>query len=254
MTYPQALFLAFIQGFTEFLPISSSGHLVLFQKLFGLKPPILFDILVHVGTLAAILFFFKDKLIQIIKGILKKEKPSLKLTWLIILGSLPAAVLGIALAPYLETIFNSLKLVGLNLIFTGILLSSTPLVKPKTPKPLNSFKALFIGFFQALAIFPGLSRSGATITAGIWQKTSKEGAFEFSFLLAIPAILGALLSQTSKITNSSPEYLIQGVIGLIIAALVGFWSLKILKKTLISKKFWLFGVYCFLLGLVLAFL
>lgn len=252
MTFLQAIFLAIIQGLTEFLPISSSGHLVIFQKIFGLKPPVLFDVLVHVGTLGAIFFFFKRRLAQIIKGLTQKDSKSINLICLIAIGSVPAVVVGFLAKSHLEIIFDSLKLVGFSLLLTTFLLFSTR--KTSGRKQFNQLKwrdSLLIGVFQALAILPGVSRSGATISAGLWQKLDQKGAFEFSFLLAIPAIVGALTLEIPALICSSPGYLLQGVLGMIIAGVVGYFSLKILKQTLVGKKFWLFGVYCFLLGLVL---
>jgi undecaprenyl-diphosphatase len=255
MTYSQAIFLAIIQGITEFLPISSSGHLVIFQKIFGLKPPILFDVLVHVGTLGAIFFFFKRRLTGIIKGLAQRDQESINFVCLIAIGSVPAVVMGFLLKSYLEMIFNSLKLVGFSLLLTSFLLFSTR--KASGKKHFNQLKwpeSLLIGVFQALAILPGVSRSGATISAGFWQKLDQKTAFEFSFLLAIPAIVGALTLEIPALIYSSPGYLAQGILGMIIAGLVGHFSLKILKQTLFSKKFWVFGVYCFFLGLLVLLL
>jgi len=243
VSYPQAIFLAIIQGLTEFLPISSSGHLVIFQKLFGLKPPVLFDILVHVGTLGAIIAYF-------LKPLLKISKHTLLL---VIIGTIPAIVVGLFLQRYITQIFDSLKLVGVALLMTaGLLLVSKRFkLLNRRFKYLKWQDALFVGIFQVLAILPGVSRSGSTIVAGLARKLDRETAFRFSFYLAIPAILGALTLQIPDLIGGQVNYLSQGILGMIIAGAVGYEALKILEKTLLGAKFWLFGIYCLVLGIVI---
>jgi len=243
MTYSQAFFLAIVQGLTEFLPVSSSGHLVIFQKLFNLtEPPVFFDILLHVGTLGAILVYFKKALFKMTKNTL----------WLIIVGTVPAVIVGLFLQNYLSLIFNSLKLVGFTLLVTGLFLFSTKKIK-KTKRQFNQLKwpdALWVGFFQAIAILPGISRSGATMVSGMWRQFDQKTAFQFSFFLAIPAILGALVLQLSDLISSPYGYFEQGLLGMVIAGGVGYLTLKMLEKTLVGGKLWLFGFYCLILGLI----
>ena len=243
VSYPQAIFLAIIQGLTEFLPISSSGHLVIFQKLFGLNPPVLFDILVHVGTLGAIIAYFLKPLSKISKHTLL----------LVVIGTIPAVVVGLFLQTYITQIFDSLKLVGVALLMTaGLLLVSKRFkLLNRRFKYLKWQDALFVGIFQALAILPGVSRSGSTIVAGLARKLDRETAFRFSFYLAIPAILGALTLQIPDLIGGQVNYLSQGILGMIIAGAVGYEALKILEKTLLGAKFWLFGIYCLVLGIVI---
>ena len=243
MSYPQAIFLAIIQGLTEFLPISSSGHLVIFQKLFGLNPPVLFDILVHVGTLGAIIAYFLKPLSKISKHTLL----------LVVIGTIPAVVVGLFLQTYITQIFDSLKLVGVALLMTaGLLLVSKRFkLLNRRFKYLKWQDALFVGIFQVLAILPGVSRSGSTIVAGLARKLDRETAFRFSFYLAIPAILGALALQIPDLIDGQVNYLSQGILGMIIAGAVGYEALKILEKTLLGAKFWLFGIYCLVLGIVI---
>jgi undecaprenyl-diphosphatase len=178
MSYPQAFVLSLVQGLTEFLPISSSGHLVILQKLFGFeKPPVLFDILVHVGTLGAILFYLKDELLVAFRKI--------KVWWLVILGSIPAGFVGVFLNRKVETLFSSLDLVGWSLLVTAVLLFSTKRVGKlsKSVEKLSPTDAIFVGLFQALAILPGVSRSGSTIVAGLWRNIDRQAAFRFSFFI-----------------------------------------------------------------------
>ena len=243
MSYSQAIILAIVQGLTEFLPVSSSGHLVIFQKLFNLaEPPVLFDVLVHVGTLGAILVYFRKELVKI----------SRKTVWLILIGTIPAAIVGLFLQSYISQIFNSLKLVGVSLLVTAVLLLLSQRFKSLNRR-FNSLKwqdAIFVGCFQALAILPGVSRSGATIVSGLWRRFDRQTAFQFSFYLAIPAIFGALLLQIPDLIYSPCSYLGQGFLGMVIAGLVGYGALKILEKTLLSTRFWLFGIYCLVLGIM----
>lgn len=253
MSWIQAIFLSIIQGLTEFLPVSSSGHLVIFQKLLRLEePPVLFDILVHVGTLGAIVFYFKEQLLVIFKGIIKKNRFDIKILLMILIGTIPAGIIGFFLQGYIKDIFDSLKLVGLSLLLTAGLLFSTKFTKNlnKDFKDLNWKETLFIGIFQAIAILPGVSRSGSTIVAGLWQNLKRETAFAFSFYLAIPAILGALILQIPEISNSSDYYLKQGIFGMIIAGTVGYFSLIILEKFLKSAKLFWFGLYCLAAGIL----
>ena len=252
MSYFQAIFLATVQGLTEFLPVSSSGHLVIFQKLFGLKPPVLFDTLVHVGTLGAVIFYFKEELAKVGIGLARKEKKSWRIVWLVFAGTIPAVIVGLFLRGMIDRIFDSLQLVGISLLVTAGLLFSTKLVKrnKKQFKYLKWPDALTVGLFQALAILPGISRSGSTIVAGLWRRLDRETTFQFSFFLAIPAIIGAVVLQTPDLIFSSCAYLTQGLLGMVIAGLVGYLALVILEKVLKEARLFFFGFYCAFLGLL----
>ncbi len=254
MNFWQTIFLASLQGITEFLPISSSGHLAIFQKLFNLGTPVIFDIFVHVGTLLAIIFFFRKQLWKILKGLFIKEKDSWRLFWLLVVGSLPALFVGLFLQKHIELIFSSLRLIAFSFLLTGIFLISTKFLKTKRKKNLFSLRwmdALAVGLFQALAILPGVSRSGSTIVGGLMRNFKQETAFQYSFFLAIPAILGALTLQIPDLKNQSSLFLFQSILGMLVAFGVGFFALKILKKVLLNSQFWLFGFYCFLVGFLL---
>lgn len=254
MTFFKALFLAILQGITEFLPISSSGHLVLFQKLFGFsQPTVFFDVLLHLGTLMAIIFFLRNEIF-----LLLKEWRARKREWLfLILSSIPAVLFGFILNSKIEQIFNSLKLVGVMWILFGFLLLSThllinPLSLVKRISGMKWIDSLIIGLFQALALFPGISRSGSTIIGGMFRKLSREEAFNFSFLLSIPATLGATALKM-KDGNLNGVKAGTGIVLVIVAGLVGFISLKLLERVLKSEKFYLFGVYCLILGVSVYF-
>lgn len=254
MTYVQAIILAIVQGITEFLPISSSGHLVILQKFFNFtQPPVLFDILIHVGTLGAIIFYLRKQLIAIYRGFLGKERPEIDIIFKVLIGSIPAAIMGFLLQNYIEQIFDSLRVVGLSLLITAGLLFSTKFIKKnkKDLKYLNWKNALLIGIFQAMAILPGISRSGSTIVAGLWRNLKRETAFLFSFYLAIPAILGALFLQIPDLIYSPCSYIGQGILGMLVAGIVGYLSLGILEKALKTARLHFFGIYCLIVGLLL---
>jgi len=169
-----------------------------------------------------------------------------------VIGTLPAVVIGFFLQNYIVKIFDSLRVVGISLLITAGLLFSSKLIKAPNRdfKYLNWKDALLVGVFQALAILPGVSRSGSTIVSGLWRGLKRENAFLFSFYLAVPAILGALALQVPALFNSSYSYLSQGILGMIVAGIVGYFSLNILEKTLKSAKLHWFSLYCLILGLI----
>lgn len=248
--------LSSVQGLTEFLPVSSSGHLVILQKFFRLsEPPILFDILVHVGTLGAVFYYFFQPLKEILIGLSKKEKESVQIAWLIVVGSIPAAIFGGLFEKQIEMSFNSLRLVGAALLVTAGLLFSTKAImgklQTKEIERLGWKGALVVGILQALAILPGVSRSGSTIVAGLWQGLSPKSAFAFSFYLAIPAILGALALKSNELLISPQDNLVQGLVGMVLAGIVGYFVLRALERVLRSARFWYFGFYCLFLGLAI---
>lgn len=257
MTLPQALILGLVQGLTEFLPISSSGHLVIGQNILGFsEPPVSFDILVHIGTLTAVLIFFRQILWRLVKKTASKlirgeitEVP--KETTAVIVGTIPAVIIGFFLNHFIEKIFNSVVLVGVTLMLTAGLLFSTTLIK-KSEKKLTDLTwrdALFIGILQALAILPGISRSGSTVVAGLWRNLTRESAFVFSFLLSIPAILGAMVLQVGDTSNVINGDYLTYFMGFVSAVFSGYLSLKLFKNALIQGKLAFFGIYCLLLGI-----
>jgi len=250
MNFHEVLLLGFIQGLTEFLPVSSSAHLVIFQKILGFEePPVFFDILVHCGTLLAIIIFFKkelrDILIKTVKAILSgKIKRIPLIVWFVIIGTVPAVIFGLVLNKFIEIIFNSLLIVGLGLMITSILLFFTSTIENDDKiKPLTNFKALLVGLFQALAILPGVSRSGSTVSVGVLIGLRRKEAFNFSFYLAIPAILGALILQTGNLANLEYDFL-SGLTGLLTAFFCGLLSLKLFRIFFLKGRMFYFAAYC----------
>ena len=240
MSIWQAIVLAVIQGVAEFLPISSSGHLVIVQKLMGLStPPVAFDIWLHVATLGAIFWWLGRSL-----------KLSISSWKLVIVGSIPAGVAGILIQPYLENIFNSLTVVGAGLLVTGIVLLAT---KFGNKNQLLGYKtALLIGAAQAVAILPGVSRSGSTIATALMLGVSRQEAMRFSLLLAVPAILGAQALEIDNLFNNGTSLEIN-IVGGAVAFIVGLAALQFLSKILQHKKLHYFGWYCLIVGGVILF-
>ena len=241
MSYLQGLILAFVQGISEFLPISSKGHLNLVQHLLGLQSSLAFDIFLNTATLISVLFFFRKQI-----GYFIKNLPY------IIIGTLPAIFFGFILKHRLENIFSDPKILPPLFLLTALMLLSTKFIKIKDNQ-LSYKTALIIGLFQSAALFPGISRSGSTIFAGLLMGLSAVESFNFSFCLFIPASIGALVLDAKDVALSgafTPVYLLSFVV----TAIVGYFALNFLKKVLSGGKFWYFGVYLLILGLVSFFL
>ncbi len=263
----QAVILGIIQGLAEFLPVSSSGHLVLFQNFFGITDPALsFDISLHMGTLAAVLLiFFSDikAIILSLAGIfakirsgitfqdqLKQDK-NLMFAVMIIIGSVPTGVLGLIIQKHTDFFFSSVPLVGLMLILTGIFLWLTKRFSGNDAgtKSIGYKQALFIGLCQGIAVIPGISRSGSTITAGLFTGIDRETSARFSFLLSIPAIFGAELLSLKDCITTGFSFDQATVYGTMTAFIVGFFALKFLLKVVKQGRFYYFAPYCWLAGI-----
>jgi undecaprenyl-diphosphatase len=254
----QAIFLGFVQGLTEFLPVCSSGHLVFFQSLFELnEPPIFFDVMLHLGTLLAVVIYFWKDIWKITEGIAtalkgkEGNREGLILFLWIILGTIPTGLMGILFKDWFESFFSEPKLVGGMLILTGLVLWLTRFAK-KEGKPLGRmvwYDAIFIGIAQGIAIIPGISRSGATISTGLFCGLDRELTGKFSFLLSIPAILGATLLEYKKMDTASGIGTI--LIGTVVAFGVGILTLTFLMKIIKAGKLFNFSYYCCGMGLLM---
>ena len=240
--------LSVLQGIAEFLPISSSGHLVLGKSLLGMNEMgMRIDIFLHVGTLLAIFAFY----FSVIRRILVNLEWSYMLK--VVASAVPAGIVGVLFRDQLEAAFASPKMVGGALIFTGLVLTATRFA-PKGDKDVSFARALLMGLAQAVAILPGVSRSGMTLAAARVSKVEAEKSAEFSFLMSAPPIAGAALLEllkSLKATEATAE-VSWGltVYGCVLAGVVGYFSLKLLEKSLKGRWFWLFGPYCGLAGLV----
>jgi len=248
----EAILLGLIQGLTEWLPISSSGHLVIAQELLGIDVPLLFDVMLHFGTLLAVFAFFWKDIVKILKSLVKLDfkSQSGELIPSIVIGSIPVFFAGIIFYDLIEILFKNIFIVSIALIITGIILFLTKHTKGR--KNLTLFDSLLIGFAQAFALVPGISRSGLTISTGLFRDVKKELVFKFSFLLSIPAVLSANLWELSNlIINNTRIDFVPYVTGTAIAAIVGYLSLKVLFRMLKKEKFYLFSYYCLIVGLAL---
>ena len=265
MDAAQAVALGALQGLTEFLPVSSSGHLVLLQNLFGFKEPeLLFDICLHIGTLAAVCIIFARDIGRLLNTFFRlpalmaahggfrslfADHPDVRMIVLIVIGNLPTVVLGLLFHQVVDTIFGSVLIVGGMLLVTGTILWFTRWVRAEgRPVALFTVKdALIIGFMQGLAILPGMSRSGVTISTALFLGINREESGRYSFLLAVPAIVGALgLELKAGISNSIPIGVI--VLGTMTAAVVGSIALMILLSMVKRGHLHRFSPYCWMVG------
>jgi undecaprenyl-diphosphatase len=261
-----AVTLGIVQGLTEFLPVSSSGHLVIFQHLFGLQEPeLLFDVSVHMGTLVAVLAVFYRDIRALITTLFRipakartaggvkllyAENESVRLMAMIVAGSVPTAILGLFFANIAEQLFGTLSLVGLALCITGTFLWFTRL-SPGQGRGTGSMRfrdAFIIGVVQGLAIIPGISRSGATISAALYLGIDRDLAGRFSFLLSRPAIIGALVLglDNDAFHTTLPVSLI--LAGSLSAALIGYLALRLLMVMVRSGRMYRFAPYCWIIG------
>lgn len=246
----QAIIFGIIQGFTEWLPISSSGHLALFQMLFGLEVPISFDILLHFSTLLVLLTIYWKDLYEICGSWFRFDTKSseFKLGYLLILGTIPTAIIGLLFKDLFSSFFSSILVIGIAYLFTAVILFLSKFASEKQKLSIPS--ALLVGLAQGIAIIPGVSRSGSTISLGLLLGINRRDIAKFSFLLALPAILGATILEGGAIFNSDIGILTV-LIGMIFSYLVGLLSLKWLLSVIEKKSFYLFGWYCLVLGLLL---
>lgn len=253
MTNLDAVILGLVQGLTEFLPVSSSAHLVIGQHLLNFEGSNLaFDIVLHLGTLLAVLVYFRNDILKILASFGRKgDAPWRRVGLLVLLGTVPTGLIGVLFKDPLENLFGSVRIVAVMLAVTGLLLFLADRVS-KTDRPLfgiGILDALLVGVVQGLAIIPGISRSGSTIAAGLFLKVKADAAARFSFLLSIPAILGAVVLEGKGILghalNGSGLTFLTGFCA---AAISGWLAIKILIEALQRKKLTLFAVYCWVVA------
>ncbi len=248
-----ALIIAIVQGLTEWLPVSSSGHLVLFHNILGYEPGLMFDVAVHFGTLMAVFVYFGRDIVDIMEDFLKfnRKSANFRLGMLLIIGTIPAGVIGYLFRDYFEAAFSSLVVVAFGFAITAIILliASLDLRKlTKNAEGLGWVGALGVGLSQALAIFPGISRSGSTISSGMLFGLKEKEAIKFSFLLAIPAIFGAAILEIGN--NKLPPEMIWATLA---AFVVGLITIHIMLKFIATnrKNLRWFALYCLTLAIAL---
>jgi undecaprenyl-diphosphatase len=262
----KVVILGIIQGLTEFLPISSSGHLVLSQQLFGMKEPeLLLNISLHLGTLAAVCIVFYKEIRAILIALMQfprlfKQNGGLKnllsgneqyrLVLMILIGSIPTAILGLLFHSIADQIFNSVEIVGCMLLVTGTFLWMTRHVAlgGLNINKMKAKDAIRVGIAQGLAIMPGISRSGATISTALYLGIDRELAGRYSFLLSIPAIGGALLLELDSSLAVSSVPLATILVGVLTAGATGWVALILLLRLVKRGKLYLFAPYCWLVG------
>lgn len=249
MTLIDAIILGALQGITEFLPISSSGHLVLGQALLGIEiPGNAFEVVTHLGTLLSVFCVFWKDIISLVTSINQKETQ--KYISYILVGTLPAIIFGLGGKTMIANIFDSVQLVSGALIFTGLVLFLSKRLTSGS-NPISMKNGIIIGLAQAVAIIPGISRSGMTITTAMALGVSGKEAARFSFLLAIPAISGAGLLTALDSSFSAISIPFMSLFAAFLSAfIVGYISLKWLLGLLESGRFHLFGYYCIFVGLL----
>lgn len=266
----QAIIIGIVQGLTEFLPISSSGHLVLVPEIMGVTSSLAFDTLLHVGTLVAVVTYFWSDIVHMIRSFISSltdipggnfrngidEDPYKRLAWMVIIGTIPAGLAGVLFKDFFESLFSSITAVGFFLIVTGLLLWGSERISARIREKLPVEKlgvrdSLIIGGAQALAIAPGISRSGATISAGLFLGFERELAARYSFLLSIPAILGAAIIQVKDISAGMDLLGASMIAGFVASAISGYIAIKFLLKLIKERDLYVFAYYCFALGLLI---
>lgn len=248
-SFIEAVIFGVIQGLTEWLPMSSSGHLAIAKEFFGWRPPVIFFVLLHVGTLVVIVAFFRRDIVEVLKALVRRNLRSEegKLGVCVIVGSVPTAVIGYIFQDLFESFFDNLLVVGAALLATGFLLFFSE--QREGDKALGFLDSLLVGIAQGTAIIPGISRSGATISIGLLRRVDKETAFRFSFLLSIPAVLGATIAKSGDLNLLIGHGdVIAVVVGVVTSMVVGYLSLKVLRKVVMKKRFHWFALYCWAAG------
>jgi len=260
MGYVEAVVLAVIQGLTEFLPVSSSGHLVLAQHWFGQfsETNLLYDVMLHMATVTAILLYFWKDLLTLGKGYLglATEQGSMfqgcerQTVHYVILASVPTAIIGLGVQSIGFATLAQPSVVAVMLLLTGVILwVARGGAAARTAKEMRPWDALLIGLIQGVAVLPGISRSGSTIAGGMLLGLDRELAARFSLLISIPAIVGATLLEVVKVFGQAQESLGTYVVGMGVAALVGYWSIGVILRLVRHNHFYLFSYYLWPLGI-----
>ena len=249
----EAILLGVLQGLTEFLPVSSSGHIELGKYLFGieLKDDLLFSLFLHLATVLSTIIVFRKDILSIIKELFQfKFNEATRFVTYILISMLPVFIVGIFFKDAVESFYNgNIAFVGAMLIITGLLLLASEKIKAKT-RNLNAPSAFIIGIAQAIAVLPGISRSGATIATGLISGVDRSAIARFSFLMVIPPIIGASILDVGNISNSqyNSTDILNMCAGFIAAFLTGLFACKLMIRLVKNSKLIYFAIYCFLVG------
>ncbi|MHB0857607.1 MAG: undecaprenyl-diphosphatase UppP [Anaerolineae bacterium] len=254
----QAVMLGLLQGATEFLPVSSSGHLVLVPWLLGWgEPGMLFSVMVHLGTLLAVFLYFWADILALLRGAWlsvrerRLDTPATRLPWLLVISAIPGAILGYLFDDYVEQLLSAPQVVALLLLVTGLLLVVSERLgrRLRTMDQMGIADAVTIGVAQALAIVPGISRSGATIAAGLGRGLQRDTAARFSFLMSLPIIAGAAGAQILSLEHGEAVNLGPLAIGFFVAAASGYLAIRFLLNYVRTHSLCPFAYYCWIVGL-----
>ncbi|MFZ5631750.1 MAG: undecaprenyl-diphosphatase UppP [Bacillota bacterium] len=250
MSFFEAVIMGLVQGLGEFLPISSSAHLVLTPWVFGWRDPgLAFDVALHLGTLVAVLsFFWRDWIIMARDGFFNRRTIEGRMFWYLVAATVPGAAFGFLFEDYISTVFRNPMLIGIMLIVMGIFLYLADRLAP-AKKGLHQVgwkESIWIGISQAFAMIPGVSRSGITMTAGRLLGLDREASARFSFLLSTPIIVGAGLVQVNNLTPA--DFTVPFAAGIIVSAVVGYLAIKFLLRFLMTNSFAIFVIYRFIIG------
>lgn len=243
----QAVIMGLVQGFTEFLPVSSSGHLVIARNVLGITAePLLFEIILHVGTLVAVCIVFWKELWNMIRH------PFSKPVLMLVIATIPAVLAALFLSDFIETAFGG-QYLAIGFLFTAVFLVAAESLKPKSVhgmRDMNAKDAVSMGVMQAIALIPGISRSGSTIVGGLLAGLKRESATRFAFLMSVPAILGSLVFKIKDFAElgSSETSVFTLIIGALVAALSGYFAIRFMLRLVSRKKLYGFAIYVAILG------
>lgn len=249
MSYFDAIVLGLVQGLTEFLPVSSSGHLVMAQTFLGVPAPGVFlEVALHVATLLSVVVVYRRKLWELLMGTARRDRDALRYVGLLILATLPVAIIGFLLEDAIGAAFDMPYVTGFMLLVTGLILYSTTWSRARPDDQPRTRHAVSMGFAQCLALLPGISRSGSTIAAGLWTGLRGERAAEFSFLMSLPAITGAAILKSSDVSGA----VIGGplIVGFVVALVSGVAAIKSLVWLVRRQGFHKFAWYVWPVGLL----
>ncbi len=245
----RVLGLAVLQGVTEFLPVSSSGHLVLGAELLGVRSPgATLEVLLHTGTLFSIMIYYRHRLWELTRGAVQRDHEAWRYIGLLALASVPAALGYLLFGKALTEAFDRIEVVGPMLLVTGVLLLLSRMGRDRTER-VGPASALIVGAAQALALMPGISRSGSTLTAARLRGIEPAAAAEFALLMSVPALGGATLIELLSINDYDAIAPHNLVLGALVSGLVGYVAIVALVRMLSRGRLWMFGIYCLAVGL-----
>ena len=251
MEFVEIIILGILQGLTEFLPISSSGHLVLGQYLLKINSAgILMEVILHIGTLFSILVYYRKDMVELLNGMIKNTNDAREYIFYIVISTIPAVIVGLLFDHYVESLFT-ISTVSILFIFTGLVLYSTKRFTLSKGATITVYVALFMGLAQMFAIMPGISRSGMTISMALFLGIAHKDAAKFSFFMAIPILIGAGVLQIKDLHVLEIEKLNLLFVGFVSSFISGLIAIDILIKLLSKNHFWKFSIYCIPLGLSL---